>query len=246
MTISLDYPVRKIEYPDEDGQPVAEGDAQRQYLLDCVQILGIYFQNRQDVYVSGNLFIYYEQGNPESVVAPDTFVVFGVPNHQRRSYKVWEENNKTPDFVLEITSKSTRSKDQGAKKGIYAFLAVREYFQYDPTGDYLKPQLQGFRLVGGNYVPMEGVILADGTFSLPSEVLGLDLRLDSGKLHFYDVTTGEKLLTYQELAEARQQAEQDKLQAQEQAKQELEARMAAIAKITELEAQISQLKAQQQ
>jgi len=44
-----------------------------------------------------------------------------VNNHDRRSYKTWLEEDKTPDFVLEITSKTTRSKDQGAKKGIYAF-----------------------------------------------------------------------------------------------------------------------------
>ncbi len=95
--------------------------------LDTIlyQVLQLHFQNFSDVYISGNLFIYYEQGNPESVVAPDVFVVFGVKNHQRRSYKTWEENNKTPDFILEITSFATRSKDQGAKKGIYAFLGVK-------------------------------------------------------------------------------------------------------------------------
>lgn len=69
-------------------------------MLYAREVLGIYFQNRPDVYVSGNLFIYYEQGNPESVIAPDVFVVFGVDNKERRSYKTWEEQDKTPDFVL--------------------------------------------------------------------------------------------------------------------------------------------------
>jgi len=63
------------------------------------------------VYVSGNLFIYYEQGNPK-VVAPDVFVVFGVARRDRFSYKLWQESNK-PDFILEITKKSTLSEDQG-------------------------------------------------------------------------------------------------------------------------------------
>ncbi|WP_231866940.1 hypothetical protein [Anabaena sp. 4-3] len=81
MTTSVEYiPVTPIEYPDEDGKPVAEGDLQRKYLLYATDVLQIYFQNRSDVYVSGNLFIYYEQGRPESVVAPDVFVVFGVEN----------------------------------------------------------------------------------------------------------------------------------------------------------------------
>ncbi|MEH2325941.1 MAG: Uma2 family endonuclease [Nostoc sp.] len=212
MTASVEYiPVTLIEYPDEDGKPMAEGDIQCSYLTYARNALKIYFQNHPDVYVAGNLFIYYEKGYPESVVAPDVFVVFGVENHDRPSYKTWEENNQTPDFVLEITSKSTRSKDQGAKKGIYAFLGVREYFQYDPTGDYLNPQLQGLHLVDGNYFPVATNTLPDGTVSLPSEVLGLELRLEAGKLRFYNPATGETLLTHEEEAAARQAAE-DKAQ----------------------------------
>ena len=209
MTTSVEYiPVTPIEYPDEDGKPMAEGDIQCSYLIYARNVLRIYFQNHPDVYVAGNLFIYYEKGYPESVVAPDVFVVFGVENRDRRSYKTWEENNQTPDFVLEITSKTTRSKDQGAKKGIYAFLGVREYFQYDPTGDYLNPQLQGLHLVDGNYFPVATNTLPDGTVSLPSQVLELELRLEAGKLRFYNPATGQTLLTHEEEASARQAAEE--------------------------------------
>ena len=214
----------QIEYPDEDGKPMAEGDAQREYLIYATKVLRIYFQNRPDVYVSGNLFIYYEEGNPEAVVAPDVFVVFGVNNHVRCSYKTWQEEDKTPDFVLEITSKTTRSKDQGAKKGIYAFLGVREYFQYDPTGDYLNPQLQGLRLVEGNYFPMAATTVPDGSLSLFSEVLGLELRSCSGELRFYDPATRQKLLSHEEEAAARLAAEQA-LQEEELRKQRLAAKL---------------------
>ncbi len=208
MTVSVEYIPVQIEYPDEDGKPMAEGDIQCKYMLYATDVLGIYFQSRLDVYVSGNLFIYYEQGNPESVVAPDVFVVFGVDNKDRRSYKTWEEQDKTPDFVLEITSKTTRTKDQGAKKGIYAFLGVREYFQYDPTGDYLNPQLQGLRLADGNYFPVATNTLPDGTVSLLSEVLGLELQVKSGEMRFYDAATRQKLLSHEEEAAARQEAEE--------------------------------------
>lgn len=208
MTVSMGELPTQIEYPDEDGKPMAEGDAQGNYMIYAKSALRIYFQNRPNVYVSGNLFIYYEEGNPEAVVAPDVFVVFGVNNRGRRSYKTWLEEDKTPDFVLEITSKTTRSKDQGAKKGIYAFLGVREYFQYDPTGDYLNPQLQGLRLVESNYFPIAATTVPDGSFSLFSEVLGLELRLESGELRFYDPATGQKLLNHEEEAAARLAAEQ--------------------------------------
>ncbi|AFZ26711.1 hypothetical protein Cylst_4643 [Cylindrospermum stagnale PCC 7417] len=218
MTASVEYiPVTPIEYPEEDGEPMAEGDLQRKCLVYATTVLEIYFQSRSDVYVAGNLFIYYEKGDPESVVAPDVFVVFGVDKHDRGSYKTWEEQDKTPDFVLEITSRSTRSKDQGAKKGIYAFLGVSEYFQYDPTGDYLTPQLQGLHLVDGNYFPIATNISSDNTLSVSSEVLGLELRLEAGKLRFYNPATSEFLLTHQEEVAARQEAETARQEAEEKA-----------------------------
>ena len=212
MTISSGESIQ-IEYPDTDGLPMAESDFQRQYLTYAVEVLRIYFQNHADVYVSGNLFIYYERGNPKAVVAPDVFVVFGVAKRDRFSYKLWVEENIAPNFILEITSKSTVSEDQGIKRGVYAFLGVREYFQYDPTGDYLDPELKGLRLVEGNYLPMPATVLPDGSRSLRSEVLELELRVQAGSLRFYDPVSGEKLLTHQESEQARAQAEQARAQA---------------------------------
>lgn len=221
MTSSIGHPSTEIEYPDTDGLPMAESDFQRQYLSYSVEVLRIYFQNHPDVYVSGNLFIYYEQGNPKAVVAPDVFVVFGVAKRDRESYKLWLEENKAPDFVLEITSKSTLSEDQGVKRGVYAFLGVKEYFQYDPTGDYLEPQLKGLRLVEGNYVPMPTTVRPDGTRVLTSEVLALELRVQADSLRFYNPVSGEKLLTHQESEQARAEAEQARAEA-EQARAESE------------------------
>src|SRR5262249_39767651 len=113
---------------------------------------------------------------------------------------------KAPDFVLEITSRSTRSRDQGAKRGIYAFLGVREYVQYDPTQDYLTPPLKGFQLVGDNYEALPLTSLPNGTSVLHSAVLGLDLQLDRGALRFVDPASGQRLLTYREAELARRAA----------------------------------------
>ena len=117
MTTSLRYSPFDIIYPDSDGLPMAESDIARDYLIYGVEALDSYFQEQINVYVSGNLFIYYEQGNPKAVVAPDVFVVFDVEKKKRPSYKTWEEHGKIPDFVLEITSKSTASEDRGTKNG---------------------------------------------------------------------------------------------------------------------------------
>jgi Uma2 family endonuclease len=160
------------------------------------------------VYVSGNLFIYYEEGKPKAVIAPDVFVVLGVDNRNRRIYKLWEEGNKAPDFVLEITSKKTKKEDCEIKPNIYANLGVREYFQYDPTGDYLNPQLQGFQLREGIYQPINSTALPNSVLSISSEVLNLELRLIAGELRFFNPLTAQMLLTHEEEMQARLSAEE--------------------------------------
>jgi Uma2 family endonuclease len=231
------FPFTEIEYPDSDGLPMAESDFQREVLIYAVEALRIHFRDRDDVYISGNLFVYYEEGNPRAVVAPDVFVVIGASNHDRPSYKLWNEP-KGPDFVLEITSKSTRGEDQGAKRGIYAYLGVREYWQYDPTRDYLDPPLQGFQLIERNYWPLRATAPVPGGFSLHSEVLGLDLRLEEGVLRFHDPRTGNKLISHQEAEQARLKAEQARLEAEANAARELALRQAAEARLAELEARL--------
>jgi Uma2 family endonuclease len=238
MARSVSFP--SIDYPSADGLPMAESDFQRKPLIYAVDVLGICFEDRTDVYVSGNLCIYYEEGNPDAVVVPDVFVVMGAPKRDRPSYMLWQEP-KAPDFVLEITSRRTRSVDQGPKRGIYAFLGVQEYWQYDPTGDYLEPVLQGFRLIDRNYHPLPTTYLPHETLSLHSDVLGLDLRLEHGRLSFYDPATGRKLLSHQETEQAWREAEQARREAEERMQQEVSARQAAEARIAELEARLRTL-----
>ena len=250
MAISSSPPRAHVDYPSEDGQPMAESDFQREPLTYAVEALGAYFQQRADVYVSGNLFIYYEEGNSEAVIAPDVFVVFGAPKHRRSSYMLWNEP-KAPDFVMEITSRRTRSQDQGPKRGTYAFLGVQEYVQYDPTSDYLRPPLRGLSLVGDNYELMPTAVLPDGTLTLYSNVLGLELRLVHGVLRFVEPTTGQRLLSHREADQARQEAERARQEA-ERAQQEAEAharreaaaRVEAEARLAAVEAQLRALREQ--
>jgi Uma2 family endonuclease len=209
-----------VEYPDSDGKPVAETDFQRIPLLYAVGVLDVYFQNRPDVYVSGNICFYYEEGNPKAYLAPDVLVIFGIPKRQRRSYKVWEEGGKYPDFILEITSKSTVNEDQGSKKGLYAHWGVKEYFQCDPTADYLDPPLKGFTLVDGNYTPLPTLSTDDGALVVASQVLGLELRLKDGEFRFFDPAENKFLLNYQESDFARQQAELEAEEERQRAEEE--------------------------
>ncbi len=225
---SLPLAPERVEYPSSDGQPMAETDHQRTPLTYAVEALRHHFRDRADVYVSGNLFIYYREGDPRAVVAPDVFVVVGADSADRSTYRLWEEP-KGPDFVLEITSRSTRREDQVSKRELYRSLGVREYWQFDPTDDYLEPPLQGLELIDGEYRP-----LAAPT----SAVLGLDLRLSERGLRFRDPRTGRDLPNLAEEAEARQRAEWRLARETDARRRETDARKAAEARVAELEARL--------
>lgn len=72
-------------------------------------------------------------------------------------------------------------------------------------------------MVDGNYFPVTTNTLPDGTVSLASQVLGLELRLEAGKLRFYNPATGQTLLTHEEEAAARQAAEEARQQTEQKA-----------------------------
>ena len=176
-----------IHYPDSDGEPLAESDYQFYPLTDTVRTLGLRFANRPDVYVAGNMLVYYRMNDVSARLAPDVFVVFGVDDHLRRSYFVWREG-KAPDFVLEIASESTVNNDTGDKRDKYAELGVTEYWRFDPTGECLEPTLQCDLLEDGRYRPVELSRNPDGTIRGHSQLLGLDIYATPGesRLRFYD------------------------------------------------------------
>ena len=213
-----------VDYPCSDGQPMAESDFQLKPLVYAITALQTHFLHQSQVYVAGDMFVYFKEGAPRAVVAPDVFVVVGAPKHMRMSYKLWEEP-KAPDFVLEITSRSTRAEDQGRKREVYASLGVGEYWLFDPTGDWLAPRLKGFRLHEGEYRPLPSVALVGGGLSLHSEALGLEVRLDEDRsLRLHDPETGEDLPAHEEM--------------RERVEQEIAARRAAEARLDETEARL--------
>jgi Uma2 family endonuclease len=172
---------------------MAETDWHRDLLLVSIETLQAWFGTVPRVYVSGNLLIFYHPGDKHRHVAPDIFVVRDVPKRQRPNYLIWEEG-KAPDLAIEITSASTRQEDLDHKFHLYQdLLKIKEYFLFDPLGDYLSPALQGHRLRGGKYAairPVKG--------RLPSQVLGLHLEQHGRELRFYNPETSAWLPTPQE------------------------------------------------
>jgi Uma2 family endonuclease len=186
--------------PESDGTPMAETDVHREQMIDLLDCLTEYFRSDPMVYVTGNIFLYYRdlEGTRQSI-SPDVFVVRGVEKKQRRIYNL-EVEHKGPDVVIELTSIHTAVEDVGNKKVIYAYLGVSEYFIFDPLRETKSSQLRGYRLEGGEYLPLAGA-------RLKSQVLGLELVLEEGVLRLYDPQTGERLRTHEEAEAARRAAE---------------------------------------
>ena len=84
--------------------------------VDATNPLRLFYQDRRDVYVASDMFVYYVEGDLRRSVVPDVWVAFGVPKlPERRTWLIWLEG-KAPDFVLEITSKSTKREDEGEQE----------------------------------------------------------------------------------------------------------------------------------
>jgi Uma2 family endonuclease len=226
-----------IDYPTSDGRPMGETELHRRKMVDLIETLDDHFAADSDVYVSGNLLVFYQRGDKRKHVSPDVFVVRGVPKRPfRDQYLIWLEG-KAPEAVIEVTSKSTRREDKKKKWLLYRdVMRVAEYFLFDPTEDYLKPPLQGFRLVEAEYLRIDPV---DGR--LPSAVLGLHLERAGADLRLYDPVTGRWLPTPRERVEAERQRAEAEHQRAEAERQRAEREMAERIRI---EAEVERLRAE--
>ncbi|MBL8892084.1 MAG: Uma2 family endonuclease [Planctomycetaceae bacterium] len=217
--------LKTVDYPESDGCPMGETDDHREAMVRVIELLKNHYHG-QKVYVSGDLLVYYEQGNAQKFVVPDAFVAKGIAQSRRRVYRLWVEG-VVPQVVIETTSKSTRIKDTTDKPQIFAKLGVCEYFLHDPTGEYLEPSLQGYRLHHGEYVAIE----PDSQGGLFSKELGLVLRITEGELNFFDAKSSRRLLTNAESANVEAEARQV----------EAEARQRAEAEVARLQAELARL-----
>jgi Uma2 family endonuclease len=194
----------EIEYPTSDGRPMAESNLHRKVMADLIAALERHFLDDPLAWAGGNFLLYYEKGNPRASVSPDVVLVRGIEKWDRPLYKLWEEG-RPPDFVIEVTSNSTRREDLSRKKDLYERLGVSEYFLFDPTGDYLNPRLQGYRLEQGRYIRLAQE--PDG--SLLSRITDLRLRPEGLNLRLIDAPTGEKLLWIAEEAAERRHLQKE-------------------------------------
>jgi Uma2 family endonuclease len=187
----------EIEYPESDGKPVGETDAHIDWTFRIRDILRHRYAG-QRVYVGSDMLVYYQEGKPSRFFVPDEFVVLDCEQRDRRVFKIFDEG-RTPNVIIELTSRSSKTEDAVFKPQIFELIGVGEYFLYDPLSEYLKPTLQGFRLGDDGYEPIE----PNASGSLLCEQLGIELSLDGLSLVMRDASTQRVLLTSAEAAEAK-------------------------------------------
>lgn len=218
---------KEIFYPESDGEPMAETEVHLDETMYLIEALRERFRAETDVYVAGDMLLYFVEGDPRSSVSPDVFVVKGVPKKRRRVYKFWEEGGRGPCFVIEVTSDSTRNEDFFKKKALYERLGVEEYVLYDPLGEYLDPRIQGYRLVNGRYQPIRQEF--DGSLASLSTDVTFRMEMEGDEIRAVETASGQPFLRHPESEERNRnlEAHNRDLEAHNQALEDKIARLQA-------------------
>ena len=206
--------LRECDLPEdvEEHEKVPVGTEHDALQEELAYVIRSRYRNRPDVLVAGDLFVYFDGPGTSLAAAdrltPDLMVAFGVPDRRRSNYVAWREG-KAPDFVLEIFSPSTKTKDIAEKPALYRRMGAREYFQFDPDRR-TEPRLAGWRFDTGETRALPLVPVAGGMRGIHSEALGLHLchihpwplahpGHESGRLRWHDPATGAFLETLAEV-----------------------------------------------
>jgi len=184
-------PVQTIEYPESDGQPMAENTKQFEWIVTLEGGLAAQFASDPNVFVAGDLFWYPVEGRNDIRVAPDVLVVFGRPMGHRGRYLQWAEENIAPQVVFEIWSPGNTTKDYTNKYRFYNKYGVQEYYLFDPD----RKELLGWPRRGDDLVEIE--FMNDWV----SPRLGMRFEWDGDELKLYH-PNGERFKTYVELAQS--------------------------------------------
>ena len=174
--------------------------------------------------VGGERYIIREPDTPAADRRfPDLLIAFGADPqaYQDSNSYVMSEQGKPPDFVMEIASESTGQEDTGNKRTWYAGMGIPEYWRFDQTGRFHGSRLAGDRLVDGRYEPIAIQEVEQEVLQDYSAALGLFVRWERGELRWHDPETGQEIPTFE---------------------QEREAKLAAEARVRELEAELAQRK----
>ncbi|MGI8641994.1 MAG: Uma2 family endonuclease [Pyrinomonadaceae bacterium] len=214
----------EIFYPEQRADDMGETSIHAKLINKLLAMLLQFFEQHEDVFLSSNMNLYYEEKNPNKWLAPDLLISFGVPNHERSSYQVWKEK-VFPQVIFEIASNSTWKDDISEKYEIYELFGVEEYYVLDPEFAYLPASMLAFHRQGERLLAVQ--ILENRVFS---PRLGLEIVQTERGFRLFNPHTNEFLRTLEE-------AEKDRLENEKRARK-------AENELEKLKAEIERLKAQ--
>ena len=172
--------------------------------------LALHLGNPETTLVEADRWIVADPSfNKSRARRPDLLVAFGVDPeaYEASNGYIVSEQEKPPDFALEVASESTADIDAGVKRDYYAGLGIPEYWRFDQTGEHHGARLAGECLVNGEYVAIEIEELPGGNLQGHSAALNLYLRWERGELVFCDPATGQRITTLEDERAARIAAE---------------------------------------
>lgn len=192
----------QIDYPDSDGQPMADNTKQFRWIVVIKENLELLFADDPQVFVAGDLLWYPVEGDNTIRQAPDAMVVMGRPKGDRGSYRQWTEGGIAPHVVFEILSPGNRFGEMLRKLGFYDRHGVEEYYIYDPD----KLELTGLQRSEA------GLEVIDAMDGWVSPRLQIRFQMADSGLEIYR-PDGQRFLTYTELG---QQLEQERERAEQE------------------------------
>jgi Uma2 family endonuclease len=199
-------------------------------------------QRGVEALVGADQFIYHQQHNPTLRVAPDIYVLPGVPPHARvTSWKIWDRGI-VPSFALEIVSRDWE-KDYFEAPEQYRAMGVEELVVFDPAPERHPEGVtwQVFRRVLDR--PLARVDVSDDD-RIRSAALGCFLRTvgtgDGIRLRIGAGPDGNDLFpTGEEAERTAKEAERAAKEAERTAKEAaIAAKDAAEARVAELESEL--------
>lgn len=193
----------EIIYPEQRLDDMGETSIHISLIADLLKILRLFFKDHKDVFLSGNMNLYYEEGKPNKWYAPDLLIAFGVPNHERSSYQVWKEK-VFPQVIIEIASERTWENDVSEKYKFYSDNGVEEYYILDPEFAYLPAPMLAFHRQNGRLLSAN---IENNRIFSPR--LGLEIVRVENNFRLFNPKTDKFLLTLEEA-----QAELERLQAE--------------------------------
>ena len=205
---------QEIEYPESDGEPMAENTVQYGWITTIKGGLDIVFKQDPNVFVAGDLFWYPVEGDNRTRRAPDVMVAFGRPKGDRGAYLQWREGgDRAPGGLRDPLARQSRG-GTGPQVPVLRDVRGRGILHLRPRRQHARRLAPRRRTRCGRSPTMNG---------WTSPRLGVRFELGDDQLRLYG-PDGQPFFTMIELD---RQAEEQRRRADEQTRQAEEQRRRA-------------------